>query len=242
MFLASQRLNFFEIQPSGPTPGNTTTLLHFDNNISDSSGYAVIWALNGSTTYTTTNKFGGYSLNANGTSKFAYTTSQTAYNWGTGDFTVECWQYTAGASNQGGFLWDSRPYSGGGSSGQKVGLVIWNENGGDIQVGYQGGGTGYTVIAKSSSVSNSTWYHIAISRASGITRCFLNGTQFGTSFSDSNNYGFQLLNTAGHSVLIGCPIDNESNSDYIYIDEVRVSKIARYTSNFTSPTSAFTND
>jgi hypothetical protein len=38
-------------------------------------------------------------------------------------------------------------------------------------------------------ISADTWYHVALTRASGNTRLFIDGTQVGSTWSDSNNYG-----------------------------------------------------
>ena len=83
-----------------------------------------------------------------------------------------------------------------------------------------------------------TWHHIAYSRNSGSGRLWLNGVQIGSTVSDTNNYGFQLNNTNGHSVAIGKPIDNEANtSDYLLLDEVRITTgVGRYSAAFTPPT------
>jgi hypothetical protein len=93
---------------------------------------------------------------------------------------------------------------------------------------------GVTLISGTYTPSAGTWAHIAVSRSSGTTRMFVNGVQLGSSITDNNVYRTGI-------VYIG---STHRNAQYAigYIDEVRVSKIARYTSNFTPTTSAFTND
>jgi hypothetical protein len=242
MFPGAMRLNGIAKAAAALIQGNTTTLLHFDNSSADSSGYNVTWTKSASGAYSATNKFGGNSFNTGGTGWFVATATTNSYEWGTGDFTLEFfWQISNTASS--GFIWDNRPYTNG-SAGQKRGIVVWWQSGTGITFGWQGGGTGYTqsITSGTAGFSSNTWYHIAIVRSSGVTKMYRDGTQVGSSFTDANNYGYQLLNTAGHSAIIGCPIDNESNADVGLVDEFRVSKIARYTTTFTAPTQAFTND
>jgi hypothetical protein len=82
--------------------------------------------------------------------------------------------------------------------------------------------------------SINTWAHIAVSRSGGSTRMFVNGVQIGSTLADTNVYKTGILH-----------IGDKWRSGYSpagLIDEVRVSKTARYTANFTPATSAFTND
>lgn len=225
--------------PTDPYRKFVTTHLRFESNTTDSSQIQSTWSLLGSTTYSTTRAFGSNSLNSVGATKGIATAATNIVEWGTGDFTVECWFYRSGTSAQGGFIFDSRPYVNG-SAGQKKGIVIWNDAGAaQVIVGWQGGGTGYTVLTNSTTnPALATWHHLAYSRNSGSGRFWLNGVQIGSTVSDTNNYGFQLNNTNGHSVTIGKPIDNEANTtDYLYIDEVRITTgVGRYSAAFTPPT------
>jgi hypothetical protein len=82
-----------------------------------------------------------------------------------------------------------------------------------------------------------TWNSIAVSRSGTSTKLFVNGTQSGATFTDTTNY------LAG-SCIIGA-------NDYLqtgvlpalgYLDEIRFSNVARYTSDYTPATSAFLPD
>ena len=76
------------------------------------------------------------------------------------------------------------------------------------------------------------WYYVALCRASGSTRLFVNGTQSGSTYTDANSYLASTL-TVGS--------DGTSPGSYLngYIDDLRVTKYARYTTTFTPPTSTF---
>lgn len=89
--------------------------------------------------------------------------------------------------------------------------------------------TGGTLVAN-------TWYHVSVSRTGNQTKLFLNGTQVGSTYTDTNDYGSTKPLRIGASVEPSIPFHG-------YIDEVRVSKgTGRYTSNFAAPTAAFTED
>jgi hypothetical protein len=75
-------------------------------------------------------------------------------------------------------------------------------------------------------------YHIAISRSSGVTRLFVNGVQDGADYTDANNY----VVSAGRPFIGVSPILDGYLVGYMF--GVRATKgRARYTSNFTPPTS-----
>lgn len=82
--------------------------------------------------------------------------------------------------------------------------------------------------------TSNTFYHFAITSDGTTQKTYFNGSQtssltFNTSASD-----FRIGATTGSSFL--------TTTMDVDIDEVRVSKVVRYTSNFTPSTSAFVND
>ena len=80
-----------------------------------------------------------------------------------------------------------------------------------------------------------SWYHLAVSRYSGTTTIYLNGTAVGTPYAGSDNI------TAGTSPFyIGGDVINNQYYFKGQLDGVRISKgIARYTAVFNPPSSAF---
>ena len=90
-------------------------------------------------------------------------------------------------------------------------------------------------ITSTTLVTAGAWSHIAVSRASGVTRLFVNGTVQATTYTDANKY-------LARPMSIGSSYAG-SNKFTGYIDEVRVSRgVSRYTTTFTPTSSAFTAD
>jgi hypothetical protein len=174
-------------------------------------------------------KFGTGSMAFDGTTTYLKSNSATTnlYAFGTGDFTIECWLYMTNTSGIQ-CIYESRP------SGAEGAYILFYANSGTPTLYVNGG----NVLAASSALSTNTWYHIALCRGGGSTRIFINGTQSGSTYSDTNSY----LNGANRPYI---GIDNSANSTYAlrgYIDDLRITKgYARYTSNFTPPTAAFPN-
>jgi len=81
-------------------------------------------------------------------------------------------------------------------------------------------------------VDINTWYHVAVTRSSSTTQCWINGTQIGTSQTDATSYGetgAQVGSFGGGQLFAG------------YMSNIRIVKgIAVYTTDFTPPTSNLT--
>ena len=141
------------------------------------------------------------------------------FNFGTSDFTVDLWVYPEAISN------DNFFFSGNNSNSFFFGRYSRNT--------YIG--VGRTAIAWDNSFSyslvNNAWSHVAIVRASNMVYLFVNGVLQNYA-ANSTSYSMQ-----NGTVSIGA----QTNNLYFkgYMDEVRVSNIARWTSNFTPPTEPY---
>ena len=82
---------------------------------------------------------------------------------------------------------------------------------------------------------DNSWHHFALTRdSSNNLRMFVDGTQDGSTATNAGNF-------AQTEHLVGAN-DTSGNGDFLgYIDELRLTMKARYTSNFTAPTTAFLN-
>jgi len=75
------------------------------------------------------------------------------------------------------------------------------------------------------------WYHVAVVKSSGVTKFYLNGAAAGTTYTDTIDYGSSAQMTIGvlGDVLSGGYLPG-------YVSDVRITKSAIYTTNFTPPT------
>lgn len=208
--------------PSDPDFANVVALLHMDGTngsttFTDQTGKS--WAATGATIQASGQKFGTGCGNFDAIGRYIDSTSSD-FTFGTGDFTLEGFAYS-GVS--GGKVYaDLRPASTNGlyPTIYSVGTTLYFYT------------NSANRITGTSALVASTWQHIALCRASGVTRLFVGGTQVGSSYTDANDY-------IGTRLRLGNGGDNP-NSSGMFLDEWRVTKgVARYTANFTPPTAAF---
>lgn len=173
-----------------------------------------------------TNVSSGY---FDGSGDYLSISSNTLFNFSTGDFTLETYYNSAVSLTTGNTLNDRFFFSASGSGGLFFGI----STGSAIEVGI-----GRTGIAWDNrvaiTITPNTWNHIAVTRTSGTVRFWLNGVQLGTSFTNTTSY-----NLSTTSLNIG-----SQGSAYYWngwLALARASNIARYTTNFT-PSTSYTSD
>lgn len=225
-----------------PTWSAVALLLHGDSSVADSSSFA---RSNTSGSYaplidTAEKKYGAGSLYFNsGGSRFLRYTDGTGLGIGTGDFTIEFWiNTTFNATSLG--TSEPRLFAPASSADQSGGLQIWISKGAAgsanrVQLGSPTGGS-VAIVSSVDAVNDGSWHHVAIVRASGTSKIFLDGV-LKQSASDSNNYtrwgteGLYMASWVGSGgYFIG------------RLDDVRITVgHALYSANFTPPASAFPN-
>lgn len=208
--------------------GYTVALLHMDGadastTFTDESGKS--WTANGNAQIDTAqSKFGGASYLGDGTGDYLTGTDSADFDYA-GDFTVDFWMRPNSLASTP-ILYDQRP-----SATNGLYPMIWIQA--SILYYYTNSADR---ITGTTTLSTGTWYHVALARSGTSTKLFLNGTQEGSTYSDSNSY----INGASAPVIGGSGFSRGTLSFNGWIDEVRVSKgIARWTTTFTPPTSAY---
>ena len=164
---------------------------------------------------------GYWSNNFNGSDSLNLA-SNAALAVAAGDYTIELWVYITGVQN------NSNPTMWGATS--TGGLVLRLTGSTPTGVAINPYGSGDTVTGSFSFAFN-VWYHIAVSRQTNSTKIFINGTQIGTTTTDSTNYAQTANQLAGFS------------GQYFtgYISNFRLVKgTAVYTAAFTPPTTPLT--
>ena len=230
---------------------NEVLLLHGDGTngstrITDSSGsHNTVVAAGNAQINNTQSKFGGTSAKFDGTGDYLSSPSNDAFNFGTGDFTVEGFVYieanssTDGSGNRPAAIATYGTTSGGNTN------YWWFYLKGDTTTTGTGiefnslvGGSSYGVSANVS-VTQSAWHHVAVSRVSGSTKLFLDGTELTLS---TNTLTTQVVSgLAEQPLTIGASLATSYTQPLNgYIDDLRITKgVGRYTSSFTPTAAAF---
>ena len=179
---------------------------------------------------TTVKKFGTAALKLDGSNDSISVPSSGDLGFGTNtDFTIEFWAYSNTTGLSSATLFDLRDN---GTDAEGLSLAYRAAGEVDLRVG-----TTTAITGSGAGIATGVWKHFAIAREGTDTRLFVDGTQRGIKFSDTTDYG------SSKGIVFGADFDGASNNVTGWIDEVRIEKgVAKYTANFTAPTSAPTGD
>ncbi|MCU0493361.1 MAG: LamG domain-containing protein [Chloroflexaceae bacterium] len=174
-----------------------------------------------------------------------------------GDFTLEFWMKAnpgangSGGCSQGGDAWINgnvmfdRDVFGGGDFGD-YGVSLY---GGRIAFGVAVGGNGQT-LCSSSNLADGNWHHVAVTRRStGEMQIFVDGTRQAQGTGPGGNISYRVNRPSDYPnsdpfLVIGAEKHDYPGSLHYngWIDEVRLSRVVRYTGNFTRPGGPFSSD
>ena len=209
---------------------NASTLFLDDTGSRSQKGVA---AVGNAQLSTAQSQFGGSSALFDGTGDNLTISPINDFLFGTGDFTIEM-RFRTTSTQEFQIVWDGRPASS--FTYLYPVLYIHNPSGTGIRLKFFVNGAD---AIQSDVLSTNTWYHAALVRTAGSSKLYLNGTQVGSTYSDTNNY----TTTRSSVFLGGGGAGGDTSGSFIgNIDEVRVSNLARYTGSFTPSTSPFVND
>jgi hypothetical protein len=178
---------------------------------------------------TAQSKFGGASMLSDGAGDCLQVSSNADFGYSTGDFTIEFFIRPTTNLTSTYNVWEQRADGEAGAVKPSI---------------YISGSTIYYYTNSNNAISHSvtlqsgTWYHIALSRSGTSTKMFLDGTQVGSTYTDSNSYATSQVVIGAYSTGGG----GFSGSTPAYFDEIRISNSARYTTTFTPTAAAFVND
>jgi len=225
----SQMMMFKNAVGGGGSDQNTLLLLHFDGAdggdvFTDSSIYnKTIQKFYTPTTTNLQSKFGGTSLkNDTSNARYLMVVGYSELNFTNKIATVEFWYYKTSVAGA---------------------RIVHNQASGtdEFYFGQTGGGANFTVNGGGASFSTpntnvplNQWVHIAGVWDGTKAKLFIDGVLIGT--SAANITGNLNANITGTFYIGGSGFSGAQG----YVDELRISNVARYTSNFTPPTAPFT--
>jgi hypothetical protein len=231
--------------PTAPfTPvANTILLLNFDNAaIDDFTGKVNLETAGTVKSNNIITRFSAGSLSFDGSSssymRYPFTGGRN-YIVGTEDFTLEFFMYLRNTTaNQTKVIISGNPDgSGGNSFGLRVGQsYLGNVNGLNI---FRAGNADLEYC--SFTFSPNTWYHVAVCRTNNTIYFFVDGVRITTQGSGASNYSFANPSSAGIQISGSWGGSGIVESFIGNISDLRITKSARYTANFTPPTRSFPN-
>lgn len=201
---------------------NTLLLLHAEDYV-DSSKYANPMANQGGVTLSDEGYFNKAFQFPGKSTGMLSTPVNPIFAFGYRDYTVELWVYPMKLNTSQGIFCTGQSYSVGN------GIYIGYDSANRIEYYH----TSDIDKAIRVSVSANVWTHVAAVRRSGTNTLYLNGVASGSAYSNVS-----LANQ--YPLHIG--VEHYSSRALQFngkIDELRVSNIARYTSNFTPPNAPF---
>ena len=212
------------------SPGSSETVLMLpfegsnnDTSTTDGSSTEHSITFNGdSKIVTAQKKYGSSSLYLDGSDHLTLA-DHADWTFGTGDFTWEFWVRFSTVTSSGYYILAANADSAG------FFLFRWDGGGGgsgNWSYGYTSGGNNWA-----DTLSVDTWYHVAVVRSSGDIKVYRDGVEKGSAWTHTTS-----LDANG-----GIHIGKSHSTEYMtgYLDDFRLTKgVARYTSNFTPPTSS----
>ena len=109
---------------------------------------------------------------------------------------------------------------------------MWHSTSTDGKLAWYYAGTSNFASANPA-VSTGAWTHIALVRHSGTLKMYINGTAESNTASHSGQFG------RSHTMYFGDQHGGGAGAPQYYMDDLRITKgLARYTANFTAPTTA----
>jgi len=199
----------------------------------DSSPYARTLTATGATQSTTNGRasWGGSSAYFTGTSSRIelpnniYTSLSFPENYSTAivDYAVEAWLYipTLSTSSGGGTFFSKAP-----STLNAYRSFAFSANSAGLQLSRFGvSNASWQTLTFSAALPTNTWFHAAFARTSGSLRAYVNGSQVGSTTSDSFNYNWLYNYVGGNNTYIGSYGSANSGLDFAgYIDDLRVTR------------------
>jgi hypothetical protein len=214
---------------------NTSLLLNYTNaGIYDGKMANNLETVGNAQVATSPVKYGSGSMYFSGVSPFGYLKGNANLGQSValaGDFTVECWVWlTADTSDN--VIMDTRP---GSNAGNYFLFYLWTSAGSTKPVvAWYTPAVGY-IVNSGGAVPANAWTHVAVSRANGVMRSFINGVvqQTAANTTAYANPGAPYPNIGASYAGGG------SDSFKGYIDDFRITNgVARYIANFTPPQQA----
>lgn len=200
--------------------------------IQDATGKNTLTTVGDVRVSTAVKKYSTGAMYFDGTGDYINCEYSPQFDFGTGDFTVECWVYTTSyATAQG--LFESRVQANVVEANRLIISIL-------VTSGYPQlyNASNDVAVISTIAIPLNTWTHVAFTRNSGTARVFVNGQVGATNASFTTNFLVNKLVIGAWIQVSGGGVYNR-NFFNGYIDDYRITKgVARYTANFAPPSAA----
>jgi len=219
---------------------NTKLLLHLDTDFSDAMGNHTPNAVDAPIISTGSPKFGdGHLLAEHLQTGDALFDKHDDFVLGTSDFTVDFWfRRTGNPSDFNSSIAIFGGHNAGSVNGRwRIYIVDGSFTSVNLQLHQVNNFSTTLIIGRSiATISDNTWYHLAVVRSGDLAMIFKDGVKIGG--DESLSPGLNILYTPTQGVKIGGNYTGANDVDALY-DEFRFSRVARWTEDFTPPTEPY---
>ena len=225
--LTPTSIGWTDVNAATSITGSVNLLTNFTNaGVIDSTAKNVLETVGNAQISTTQSKFGGSSMYFDGTGDYLQTAPSQLFNVGASDFTIEFWIYPTS------FASTSYPMYSTTARAKSDVLAFEVGTAGTIVAYVTASGGGAWSIVGAGNIGTLTlnaWNHVALVRNGSAFRGYVNGVQGGMTTSSSSAV----------ASFDGWNIGFNGASAYFtgYIDDLRITRFARYTGAFTPQTS-----
>lgn len=179
-------------------------------------------------------KFGTGSLLLDGTGDYLDIPDNADFEYGGNAFTMECFVRLPAISGRPVIIDKSTQTGGGASSGYAFWFDFGSSQGLNFTVKVSGGSQVATYQGSNAGWSVDTWYHVAVDRSGNDFRVYRDGTVLGT-----HTVAHTIADRSENLRIGDGGFDGQGTDFNGWIDELRISDVARYAGAFTAPSKSF---
>jgi hypothetical protein len=207
--------------PMDGTNGSTT--------FTDSGPNAIAVTAVGNTQISTTqSKYGGASGSFDGSGDYLSISDSSAPVLGSSDWTIEAWIYISVAKSFN-CIYAKRP-----PGGYGFGLQVDGSNNLTISASTTGSSWALAGSSLGGGYTAGSWIHVAVVRSGNTITGYKNGVSTGTQTLSGT-----ISPSTGYAAAVASGLAGNTSQDFNgFIDDLRISQFARYTSTFSPPTAA----
>jgi len=208
--------------PTAPftNDANTSLLLNFTNaGIYDAAAQNDVTTVSNAQVSIAQSKWPPTSMSFNGSTDYLRLVDSPVFDFGSSDFTIEAWVYTASTNNQ--IIYGRETTS-------LAGILFQVSSGLTVGVNLSSNGSTYSLVLTGGTISASTWTYVAVTRVGSGTnniKLFLGTTPGGAATQVAQNtFSGSIYTTTGMTPIVGARNTNAIFPFSGYIQDLRITR------------------